>query len=115
MHEMMIADSLLRIILQQCQDRGARAIGARISCGQLNAINDEVLGFALEAIAQGTACEGIHLEVEHKPLQAECRGCICLYVIPEAGLPRCPRCGGADFRLMPDPPLLLETIEFQEA
>ena len=76
MHEMMVADSLLRIILQ-ANARGVpgRAISARISCGQLNAINDDVLGFALEAIAKGTVCEGMHLEVEHKPLQAECRAC----------------------------------------
>jgi hydrogenase nickel incorporation protein HypA/HybF len=116
MHEMMVADSLLRIILQQCQDREARAIGVKISCGQLNAINDDVLGFALEAIAKGTACEGIRLEVEHKPLQAECRHCGQVYGHAlDADLPRCPGCGGADFRLLPDSPLVLETIEFQEA
>ena len=111
---MMVADSLLQIILKECSERGAKATGAKISCGQLSALNDDVLGFALEAIAKGTAAEGMRLEVEHKPLQAECRGCGRTYTV-DMGEPGCPHCGGADFRLLPDAPLLLETIEFQEA
>jgi hydrogenase nickel incorporation protein HypA/HybF len=114
MHEMMVADSLLQIILKECSDRRAKATGAKISCGQLSALNEEVLGFALEAIAKGTAAEGMRLEVEHKPLGAECRGCGCTYTV-DMGQPCCPHCGGADLRLLPDAPLLLETIEFQEA
>jgi len=114
MHEMMVADSLLRIILQQCQGRTGRPVSAQVSCGQLNAINDDILGFALEAIAKGTACEGVRLEVEHKPLQAECLACATVFAVGE-GLPRCPSCGGDDFRLMPDAPLVLESIEFEEA
>lgn len=114
MHEMMVADSLLRIILQECQGRGAKPSGARISCGQLNAINDEVLMFALEAIAKGTLCEGIRLEVEHKPLQAECHACTAVFGV-DVDLPKCPRCGVDDFRLLPDAPLVLESIEFNEA
>jgi hydrogenase nickel incorporation protein HypA/HybF len=114
MHEMMVADSLLQIILKECSERRARATGAKISCGQLSALNDDVLGFALEAIAQGTAAEGMRLEVEHKPLQAECRGCGRTFTV-DMGQPGCPHCGGGDFGLLPDAPLLLETIEFQEA
>ncbi len=114
MHELMVADSLLQSVLRECQGRRGRATRVRISCGQLNAINDEVLGFALEAVAKGTPCEGIRLEVEHKPLQAECLACSQAYPV-DAGLPRCPACGSDDFRLQPDAPLLLETIEFEEA
>ena len=114
MHEMMVADSLLRIILGQCAGRAGRVISARITCGQLNAINDDVLGFALEAIAKGTLCEGMHLEVEHKPLRAECRSCTTVFAV-DAGPPRCPSCDGDDFRLKPDAPLVLESIEFEEA
>ena len=114
MHEMMVADSLLRIILQQCQGRTGRPVSVKVSCGQLNAINDDILGFALEAIAKGTACEGMQLEVEHKPLEAQCRDCATVYAVAE-GLPRCPSCGAGDFRLMPDAPLVLESIEFEEA
>jgi len=112
MHEMMVADSLLQIILQECQKQGAKPVVVKISCGQLNPVNDEVLAFALEAIAAGTLCEGVQLEVEHKPLQAECRGCGHTFVV-DAGLPVCPQCGQDDFGLLPDPPLVLETIEFE--
>jgi len=112
MHEMMVADSLLRIILHECEGRPGRPILARISYGQLNPINQEVLAFALEAIAKGTLCEGIRLEVEPKPIQAQCRACNQVYPVGE-DLPRCPGCGDSDFGLLPDAPLILETIEFE--
>jgi hydrogenase nickel incorporation protein HypA/HybF len=113
MHEMMVADSLLQILLHECEGRPGRPVLARISCGQLNPINQEVLAFALEAIAQGTLCEGIHLEVDQKPLQAQCRACNQVYGVGE-DLPLCPGCGSSDFGLLPDAPLTLETIEFEE-
>jgi hydrogenase nickel incorporation protein HypA/HybF len=113
MHEMMVADSLLQILLRECQGRGARPVLAKITCGQLNPINQEVLAFALEAIAKGTLCEGIRLEVEQKPIQAQCRACTQVYAVGN-DLPRCIGCGSGDFRLLPDAPLTLETIEFEE-
>jgi len=113
MHEMMVADSLLRIILHECEGRLGRPVLARISCGQLNPINQEVLAFALDAISRGTACEGLRLEVDQKPLQAQCKACNRVYPAGE-GLPLCPGCGGSDFGLLPDAPLTLETIEFEE-
>jgi hydrogenase expression/formation protein HypE len=72
MHETVVAQSLVEIIAQEAQDRHARPIRAKMSCGELNEINDEVLSFAFEALAQGTPCAGMTLEIEHKALQAKC-------------------------------------------
>lgn len=113
MHEMMVADSLLRIILHECEGRPGRPVLAKISCGQLNPINQEVLAFALEAIAQGTLCEGIRLEVDQKSLQAQCQACSQVYAVG-GGLLLCPGCGSSDYKLLPDAPLTLETIELEE-
>ena len=89
-----------------------KPISAKISCGTLNAINDEALRFAFEAIAKGTICEGIKLEIEHKVIRGWCRNCNENFdvVLPEA---RCPKCGGEEFDLLADAPLLLEEIEFE--
>jgi len=41
-----------------------------------------------------------------------CRSCGCDFVV-EFSRPQCTRCGGEDFDLLPDAPLLLEEIDFQ--
>ena len=80
--------------------------------GQLNVVNDEVLSFAFDAVAQGTPCEGVRLQIEHKPLLAKCRSCGGTFAV-ELSDARCPDCGGGDFALLPDAPLILEEIEFE--
>ncbi|MHC4461895.1 MAG: hydrogenase maturation nickel metallochaperone HypA/HybF [Planctomycetota bacterium] len=129
MHETMVAESLLATIsaeaAKQNAKQNAKPVNARISCGMLNAINDEVLCFAFEAITKGTPCEGIKLEIEHKPMQGRCKNCNQSFDVEfrcprcpkcdseDFGCPRCPKCDSEDFDLLPDAPLLLEQIEFQ--
>ena len=112
MHETMVAQSLLATICSEAEKQNAKPVIARISCGQLNAINDEVLCFAFEAISKGTACEGMKLEVEHKPIQGRCRNCKQSFDV-ELSRPSCTKCGSEDFELLPDAPLVLETVEFE--
>jgi hydrogenase nickel incorporation protein HypA/HybF len=112
MHETAVAQSLVEIISQEAENRHAKPIRAKMSCGELNAINDEVLSFAFEAIAQGTPCEGTKLQIEHKPLEATCRTCGRVFAV-HLSHAKCPDCGGDDFNLRPDAPLLVEEIEFE--
>ncbi len=113
MHEVMVAKNLLEIIEEQAKEHNAKPVSAKISCGKLYAINDEVLCFAFEAIAKGTECEGLSLQIEHKPLQASCKDCNQEFEV-ELSEPKCPGCGSKDFELLPDAPLILEEIEFQK-
>jgi len=112
MHETMVAESLLATISDEAAKQNAKPVSARISCGMLNAINDEVLCFAFEAIAKDTVCEGMKLQVEHKPIQGRCKNCKQSFDV-EFCRPSCPTCGSEEFDLLPDAPLLLETIEFE--
>jgi Zn finger protein HypA/HybF involved in hydrogenase expression len=43
MHETMVAESLLATISEEAKKQNAKPLSARISCGMLNAVNDEVL------------------------------------------------------------------------
>jgi hydrogenase nickel insertion protein HypA len=113
MHEAMVAKNLLKIIEEQAQKHNAKPVSAKISCGKLYAINDEVLCFAFEAIAKGTEYEGLNLQIEHKAIKAQCKNCNCEFEI-ELSEPKCARCGSKQFDLLPDAPLILEEIEFQE-
>ena len=113
MHEAAVAQSLLEVIAQEARKQNAKPVAAKISCGELNAINDEVFSFAFEAIAKGTVCEGMNLHVEHKPMQAKCGRCDGSFALMLSDA-RCPHCGGDDFELLPDAPLVLEEIEFDK-
>jgi len=112
MHEAMVAQSLLATISQEAAKHNAKPVGARISCGKLSAVNDEALGFAFDALAKDTPCEGMKLTIEQKPLQARCRNCSEVFDV-ELAEPKCSKCGSEDFDLLPDAALVLEEIEFQ--
>jgi len=111
MHETMVAQSLLETISAEAEKRSAKPVSAKISCGVLNAINDDILCFAFDAVAKDTACKGMKLEIEHKQLQGRCKSCAEVFEV-ELSQPHCPKCGSKDFELQPDAPLVLEEIEF---
>lgn len=112
MHEAMVAQSLLAAIAAEARKHAARPMSARLTCGKLYCINADVLNFAFDAIAKGTPCEGCKLSVEHKPLLAHCCDCERDFEI-NMDDPRCPRCNGDNFKLLPDEPLILQEIEFE--
>jgi hydrogenase nickel incorporation protein HypA/HybF len=112
MHETMVAKNLLDSISAEAVKQGARPITALISCGTFNAVNDEVLNFAFDAIAKGTLCEGIKLRIEHKSIQGKCSSCGKQFDF-DLTRPACAHCGCDKFDLLPDPSLLLEEIEFE--
>ncbi len=113
MHETAVAESILQTILQQAEQVRARPVGAIISCGQFNALNDECMQFAFEAAAAGTACEGMTLTIKHVPLQAKCKLCQTVFEF-DIYAPACKQCQSGEFDFESDAPLLLETIEFED-
>jgi len=112
MHETMVAQSLLEAISDEAAKLNAKPVSAKISCGMLSAVNDEILRFAFEAIAEETPCEGMKLQIEHKPLRAKCKSCSRDFDV-DLSRPSCSECEGKDFELLPDASLLLEEIEFE--
>jgi len=110
MHEAMVAQSLLATISEEAAKHNAKPVSAKISCGMLNPVNDEVLRFAFEAIAKDTPCEGVKLQIEHKPLRGQCQNCNRDFDV-ELPCLGCPECGSEDFALLPDAPLMLEEVE----
>jgi hydrogenase nickel incorporation protein HypA/HybF len=113
MHETAVAESILKTILENAEQVKARPVRAAISCGQFNAINDDVMQFAFETAAAGTLAEGMALKIRHIPMRATCRQCKTTFEF-DIYKPACSRCDSAAFDFEPDAPLLLEEIEFEE-
>jgi hydrogenase nickel incorporation protein HypA/HybF len=113
MHETVVATSVLDTVLAEAEKINAKPITARISCGQLNPINDEALNYAFELASKDTPAEGMKLNIIHIPIKTECDDCnkesdFNIYS------PLCPHCKSENIRINPDAPLMLEEIEFED-
>ncbi|HOK65938.1 MAG TPA: hydrogenase maturation nickel metallochaperone HypA [Anaerohalosphaeraceae bacterium] len=113
MHETVVAENVLRTILEHAEKLKARPVRAVVSCGQFNALNEEAMKFAFETAAAGTVCQGMLLQIRQIPLRASCRACRTLFEL-NLMTPLCPQCRSEDFDIEPDAPLLLEEIEFED-
>jgi len=113
MHETSVAESIIDTIIEKTNELGKKPLSATISCGQMNAVNDEVMDFAFEVVSKDTVCDGMSLKIIHKPLFAVCRKCNHRFEF-DIYSPLCPACKGVEFNLEPDSPLLLEEIEFED-
>ena len=116
MHETIIAQSLLAAIAHEAAKLpNAKPVRAKISCGKLYAINEEVLYFAFEAVSKGTPCEGVKIELQTIPLQAACRLCGKTFELNiEQMEQRCTYCDGDSYDVCPDAPLTLEQVQFEQ-
>ncbi len=113
MHETAVAESILKTIMDNAEQVKAKPVSAVISCGQFNALNDEVMSFAFEAASAGTICEAMTLTIRHVPLRATCKQCQTTFEF-DVYKPVCTACDSAEFDFEPDAPLLLEEIEFED-
>ncbi len=113
MHETAVAESLLDTLLDLATKHKAKPLKAKISYGSFSCINEEVLNFAFEAVSKGTICENMILEYEKKPVMADCKKCGNKFEF-EINSPLCPYCESEEYSLNSEPPLTLETVEFED-
>lgn len=76
MHELSIAESLIKIIREEMAKHGlTKLLTAKIVHGQISAIVPEALETAFEILTIGTPLEGAVIELETKPMVVRCREC----------------------------------------
>lgn len=112
MHETVVAQSLFDMITAEAKKQNARPVAANISCGAFEGVNEQILNFAFEAIAKGSLCEAVKLQITRHPIRCECNQCRQISDF-EITNPACPKCGSDDFELLTQQPLLLDEIEFE--
>jgi len=114
MHETMLAQNIAAAIRAETDKHEGRPVGAKISCGFLSAVNDELLLEAFGYICKGTSLEEMKLYIEHRPIRGVCQKCSKEFNV-ELSNPKCVSCGSEDFELLPEAPVILEEIEFETA
>ena len=112
MHELSIAESVVRIAEQHAAGRPVAVVELKV--GHLRQVVPSALAFAFELVAQGTCVEGAELKMEEIPAAGRCRGCGTESELD--GFPLlCPRCGSWDLELRRGEELLVEALELENA
>lgn len=96
MHEMSIAEAMIRIVESEMANHGLRTVRRiKIRHGVLSTMVPEAMDFAFQAMTHGTALEGAVLEYEQVPLTMSCSACGATFspTIPELLCTPCPSCG----------------------
>jgi hydrogenase nickel incorporation protein HypA/HybF len=108
MHELAIAESVVRIA--SAHARGRRVASVELKVGHLRQVVPAALEFSFELVAQGTALEGAQLAIEHVPAAVRCAGCGAETEVD--GFPlACGVCGGLATEVVRGEELYVDALE----
>jgi hydrogenase nickel incorporation protein HypA/HybF len=113
MHEMSIAQSILKIALNEAQKNGARKLRVvRIRAGALRGIVPEQLSFFFQFITKDTPAEGASLDVETVPIKGKCKPCEHVFMVQNFEFV-CPQCKSKDVDVVEGMELAVKEIEIE--
>lgn len=99
MHEMSIAQSVLRIVEANARRAGlARVSRVRVEIGRLAAVEPQSLEFCFGAVVAGSVADGAALEIVETAGRAWCMRCSGSVEVASR-LDDCPRCGSAQLQV----------------
>jgi hydrogenase nickel incorporation protein HypA/HybF len=112
MHELSIAESVVRIASNHAAGRRVHVVEVKV--GHLRQVVPSALEFAFELVAQGTPLERAELRIEEVAAAGVCRACGAESVL--VGFPfRCDACGGLDIEVVRGEELLVDSLELEES
>lgn len=113
MHEMSIAQSILKIVLPQAERSGAKQIKViRIRAGELRGIVAEQLSFLFDFVAKDTIAEGAVLDVVRVPIKSVCKDCKHEFMVQDYKF-ECPECESKDIDTLEGMELEVKEIEIE--
>lgn len=111
LHELSIAESVVRIAGQQAD--GRRVTKVHMKVGYLRQVVPSALAFSFGLVAEGTPVEGAELEMEEIPVTGACRECGAESQIQDFPM-QCRACGDFDLQILGGEELLVESLELEE-
>ncbi len=114
MHELSVAQSILRIAIAKARAEGAtRVENIRVAVGALTTYMDDSLRFYWDLITEGTPAAGSTIEFIRVEGRIRCLSCDTEYATNDAEL-RCPACGGLWTRPLAGNECFVESIDIEE-
>ena len=113
MHEMSVAQSILKIVLNEARKNGATKVKiVRIRAGELRGIVRDQLAFFFEFITKDTLAQGAVLEVEQVPIKAKCKSCEHVFMVRNYEF-LCSECTSKDVDVIEGLELAVKEIEVE--
>lgn len=111
MHELGIAQNILRIVLAQAAKNNVKQVmKVRIKAGELRGIVPHFLSFHFDFVTKDTIAEGASLHVETVPVRGKCGDCQAEFPVENYQFV-CPDCGGKDIDTVTGMELMVQEIE----
>jgi len=100
MHEVSIAQSLLKSVSDECKRNGYTKINnVRVCIGNASGVMPEALLFAFNALKSETIASGATLIIEEVPVAGHCSQCGVDFTSSEKFVLCCPQCGSTAYTL----------------
>jgi len=110
MHEMSIADGVLRAVLDAAGGCGGRRVErVELAVGEMRLVVPEALEMAWQVVSEGTIAAGAELAVVETPMEARCRRCGRQFA-PRIDNYLCPGCGLADVDILAGDDIILKSV-----
>ncbi|MBV8047149.1 MAG: hydrogenase maturation nickel metallochaperone HypA [Paludibacterium sp.] len=94
MHELMLAESVVRLVEDTARQAGAKRVTrVRLALGALAHVDPDALLYCCELVARDGVAAGAVYEVDRPAAEAWCANCLRI-VVPAAAGASCPDCGG---------------------
>lgn len=111
MHEISIAQNLLKIACNECLKHNRSVITlVYVRIGELSSIVPDALRFSFQIISEGTIAEGATLEIETVPVRGLCPKCGNEFKIDSPSF-LCANCGDVSLKIISGKELELSRIE----
>ena len=111
MHELSIAQEILRIIHQYVPDPQPNCVkSVKVSIGKMSNILTDSLNFCFEAITSNSALNGTKLEIIETAVKINCLNCLKESEI-EPPVFACPVCGHNQIKIISGTEMQVEEIE----
>ena len=111
MHELAIADAVVRIACAHAGER--RVTKVELKVGRLKQVVPDSLEFAFGLVTEGTVLEGAELEIEDVPARVRCRDCGAEGEVD--GFPfGCSSCGSSLVDVVAGEELQVESLELED-
>jgi len=100
MHEVSIAQSLLKIAVDNCEKEGYKGIESiNVKIGKASGIMPDALLFAFDAVKIGSIAEKATLTIDEIPVSGFCENCKSSFSVEEAFVFSCPHCGSVSIKV----------------
>ena len=113
MHELGLADAMLKMVENLVKDEGAeKVIAVTISIGDLSGVVPHFMADAWEAVTDGTPYDGVPLHIETVPGVAQCMDCGEQFQVDTKHM-KCPRCGSGKLTPVSGRDMTIEEIDVE--